>query len=307
MRRAAAESFGAREGAAGSAETLANEPFPDELDAAGSGVTAASEAMDREGTENPSLGGDRLPEETETPSTTFDRRLVGKLVADRTMLQGCREQYRRLAATLHHAQAATDMKVVMVASALAGEGKTLTAANLALTFSESYKRSVLLIDADLRRPSQHTVFGVPGLPGLSEGLMTPGDRPLAVHEVSDHLTILSAGRPTSDPMAGLTSMRMAQLVEEARRSFDWVILDTPPIGLMSDANLLASMADGAILVVRAGSTPYYLVQRAVEALGQQRLLGTVLNRATSDAQAGNRYYDYYRYYQTSPGKPAAET
>ena len=99
-----------------------------------------------------------------------------KVVIDQDMVPASREQYRRLAATLHQAQSMNGMKVVLIASAVAGEGKTLTVSNLALTFSESYKRSVLVIDGDLRRPSLHTVFGIAGSPGLTEGLSSMRSR-----------------------------------------------------------------------------------------------------------------------------------
>ncbi|MCC7009141.1 MAG: polysaccharide biosynthesis tyrosine autokinase [Acidobacteria bacterium] len=223
------------------------------------------------------------------------KRMTGKLVADRTMPPTSREQYRRLAATLHHAQVDHGLKVVMIASAVAGEGKTLTATNLALTFSESYRRSVLLIDADLRRPSLHTVFNIEPAPGLSDGLNAIENVGFTPHQISERLTVLPAGRPSSDPMAGLTSGRMRRLIAEAREHFDWVIIDTPPVGLMTDANLLAAMADGAILVVKAGSTSYQLAQRAVEAIGRDRLLGTVLNRADMESFGSHGYYYHYYY------------
>ena len=95
-------------------------------------------------------------------------------------------------------------------------------------------------------------------------------------------------------MAGLTSERMQQLVGEAREAFDWVILDTPPVGLMTDASLLSAMADGTVFVVKAGSTPYHVVERAIERARQNQLLGAVLNRATA-ASHGTKYYDYYHY------------
>jgi Mrp family chromosome partitioning ATPase len=117
------------------------------------------------------------------------------------------------------------------------------------------------------------------------------------------LSVLPAGRATPDPMAGLTSERMRQLVAEARAAFDWVIIDTPPIGLMTDASLLSSVADGTILVVKANSTPYHLVRRAMEALGPGTLLGAVLNRETDSGRA-SKYYEYYHYSPTSKG-PAA--
>ncbi len=230
------------------------------------------------------------------PSSLFerlDRRLAAKIVVDQTMIPASREQYRRLAATLHHQQAATGLKVVMIASAVVGEGKTLTAANLALTLSESYQRTVLLIDADLRRPSLNTVFGMNGAPGLAEGLASLQERKLALHQISPRLSILPAGKPSADPMAGLTSGRMRRVIDEARESFDWIIVDTPPVGLLTDANLLAAMVDGAILVVQAGSTPYDRVKRAVEAIGSDRMLGVVLNRAEVRAHAYGYGYDYY--------------
>jgi protein-tyrosine kinase len=231
--------------------------------------------------------------------TLFERlaaRLSKKVVVDQAMMPASREQYRRLAAALHQNQSASGLKVVMISSAVASEGKTLTAANLALTFSESYHRSVLLIDGDLRRPSIHTVFGITDELGLSDGLSAPDERPLTLHQVTQRLTVLPGGKPISDPMAGLTSDRMRRLIEEARDAFDWVIIDTPPVGILTDANLLASMVDGAVLVVKAEATPYPLVQRAIDVLGRNRILGIVLNRATAPTQGS--YNSYYHYYNT---------
>jgi len=228
----------------------------------------------------------------------MDGSLREKVVVDANMLPASREQYRRLAAALHHAQAASGVKVVMIASAVANEGKTLTAANLALTLSESYRRNVLLIDADLRRPSLHTMFKVRGAPGLNEGLTAADEPKLPLHDVSPRLTILPAGMPNSDPMAGLTSRRMQSLIDEAREAFAWVIIDTPPVGLLTDANLLASMVDGAVLVVKAGSTPYELVKRAVDTIGPSKLLGVVLNQA--HGALGKYSYQYSDYYHRVP-------
>ena len=220
--------------------------------------------------------------------------LETKTVVDSHMMPSSREQYRRLAAAFHQAQRSSGYKVAMIASAVAGEGKSLTAANLALTLSESYRRNVLLIDADLRRPSQHSIFQVSGAPGLSEGLVSADEPKLPLHRLSSRLTVLPAGRPTSDPIGAITSERMRRLVEEAREVFDWVIIDTPPVGLLTDAALLASMADGVVLVVKAESTPFDLVNRAVDALGRDRMMGVVLNRATEQAHKSS--YDYYKYY-----------
>ena len=225
---------------------------------------------------------------------SLDATLAQKIVVDRNIMPVSREQYRRLAATLHHAQEDAGLKVVMVASAVVGEGKTLTASNLALTFSESYKRSVLLIDGDFRRPALHVVFNIDAPYGLSEGLMSVVEQKMPLYRVSERLTILPAGKPSSDPMAGLTSGRMRRVIQEAREAFDWVIVDTPPVGLLPDANLLATMVDGAVLVVRANSTPYHQVVRAIDALDRDRLLGVVLNSVSSSAGSNHNYYSYYQ-------------
>lgn len=293
LRRAAEERVAAHEPPVSGSQ---REVFPAETDVADSlkrdvATVAAPPVSSADRAAFASVGSGRL----------FDRlnsALAEKVVVDVKMSQPSREQYRKLAAGLHQAQATSGMKVIMVASAVAGEGKTLTSSNLALTLSESYKRRVLLIDGDLRRPSLHTVFSLDVTTGLSEGLAAPDDRRFAVHEVSPHLTVLPAGRPTHDPMAGLTSERMHRLIEEARAAFDWIIVDTPPVGLLPDGHLLSAMADGVLLVVRAGETPYPMVLRALEAVGRERVLGVILNQVA--AAATDAYYSYKYEYGTRP-------
>jgi protein-tyrosine kinase len=202
------------------------------------------------------------------------------------------EQFRRLAATLHHAQLVNGLKVVMVTSARPGDGKSLTAANLALTLSESYRREVLLIDADLRRPSLHEVFGVPNVAGLSDGLLLAEDQRLAAVKITSTLTLLPAGRPVQDPMSGLTSPRMRKILEEAAARFEWVILDTVPVGLLADASILAGMVDGALLVVRAGETPHGALAKAVDVLTRDKIIGVVLN-GTEQPSTDPKLSKYY--------------
>ena len=211
------------------------------------------------------------------------------------------EQYRKLAATLHHAQADRGLKLIMVASANPGEGKSLTASNLALTLSESYQRSVLLIDADLRRPAVHEIFGLPNGTGLSDGLALDSVKLLSVVEVSPRLAVLPSGQPMLDPTSALTSAQMRRVLDEARASYDWTIIDTPPIGLLSDARLLVEMVDGVILVVEAARTPYPDLLRAIEAIGRDRLLGTVLNRFRDASERSHYYTSYYRRSGSSQG------
>jgi capsular exopolysaccharide synthesis family protein len=220
----------------------------------------------------------------------FNRALAGKVVSGPRMDAGSAEQYRRLAAALHHVQVDRGIKKVMVTSAVAGEGKSLTALNLALTLSESYRRRVVVLDADLRCPRIHELLDVPNVAGLSEALADSRQSKLVtLLQVSPRLSVLPAGRPNPDPMSALTSRRMALILDEAAANFDWVIVDTPPVVLLPDTNLLAGMVDVAIVVIRAGRTGYDLVDRAVHAVGRQRVLGVVLNHV-DDEDLPIQYY-----------------
>jgi protein-tyrosine kinase len=220
--------------------------------------------------------------------------LAGKLVILPNARPALVEQYRKLAATLHFAQTERMIKTVMIASSVASEGKTFTASNLALTLSESYNRRVLLIDADLRRPSVHSVFHIPNLYGLTDELTREVEQMPPARAVTPNLSIVTAGRPDSDPMSGLISERMRWIMQRAAAEYDWVIVDTPPVGLLSDAKLLAGMVDAAILVIAAGSTPFELIKRATETLGRRQILGVVLNRVSDRTESGG--YNYYGYY-----------
>jgi capsular exopolysaccharide synthesis family protein len=200
------------------------------------------------------------------------------------------EQFRKLAATLHHAQAGSGIKVVMVTSASADDGKTLTALNLSIVLSESYRRRVLLIDADLRRPSLANIAHVTDAAGLSEALRSSTEKKPGLLQVTPMLMLLPAGRPDPDPIGGLTSPRMRSILDEAAARFDWVILDAPPAGPMADANLLASMVDGAVFVVRSGHTHHQAAQRAIDVLGRERILGVVLNGVE---KMSPEHYEYY--------------
>ncbi len=211
------------------------------------------------------------------------------------------EQYRKLAAALHHAQADRGLKAVVVASALPGEGKSLTAANLALTLAESYQKRVLLVDADLRRPSLHEIFGIHNATGLTERLERGPAQGIRVLEVSPRLFLLPSGRPVEDPTSLLASTLMRGVLQAGRLEFDWVILDTPPIGLLTDAKLVSEMADGVVLVVEAVRTHYPDILRAITMIGRERVLGTVLNRLTHAPGRSKYYTSYYRRAQPPNG------
>ena len=203
------------------------------------------------------------------------------------------EQYRKLAAVLHEEQARTQLKTVIVTSAVPGEGKTLTVNNLALTLSEAYARRVLVIDADLRAPSLHTALNISNDRGLAEALNE--DQPLPFVQVSSTLTVLPAGTPGPTPLAGLSSARMAEILEECASKFDWVLIDTPPVGVLPDAQVLARLAGAVLFVVGAGATPAATVERAIVELGgPDAIFGVVLNRVEERRIPSANYYGRYQ-------------
>jgi capsular exopolysaccharide synthesis family protein len=228
--------------------------------------------------------------------TPADVDVEGKLVGGAGPTHVSVEQYRRLGAVLHDAQIESGLKTLMVTSALPGEGKTLTVVNLALTLSEAYGRRVLVIDADLRWPSVHQFLGVSNERGLSEALGTAGGE-LPLIEVSPRLTVLPSGRPGENPLAGLTSDRMRELLDECAARFDWVLLDTAPVGFLPDAQLLSRLTRAVVFVIGAGSTPSAVVERAFAELDHECIIGTVLNRVEKDTIPAVNYYNQ------TPGSP----
>jgi len=220
------------------------------------------------------------------------RAAAGPVVGSPQISPAAVEQYRRLAAVLHEAQVERGIKSLIVSSAVPREGKTLTITNLALTLSDAYHSRVLLIDADLRRPAVHEVLGIPNTRGLKAALQSDSTNVRLV-DVSRFLSVLPAGQPTPNPVAELTGERMASILREAARTFDWVLIDTPPMGILPDAQHLARLTDGVLLVIGAGSTHYHMVQRAIAEVGADRIVGTILNRVDESAIPLTTYYDHY--------------
>jgi Mrp family chromosome partitioning ATPase len=148
---------------------------------------------------------------------------------------------------------------------------------------------VLLIDADLRRPSVHDVFGISNRNGLCDALRS--DQPqFQFARVSSNLWVLPSGSPDADPMTALASRQLERFLDDVSVHFDWIVLDSPPLGVMADAALLARLTRAVIVAIAAGSTPYKLIEKVVADLGREHIVGTVLNRVE---QIGTRWSDYY--------------
>jgi protein-tyrosine kinase len=210
---------------------------------------------------------------------------------------GASEEFRSLRTRLNHMQAQQDLRVIVCTSASPAEGKTFTACNLALAQAQ-LELPVLLADLDLRRPVVHQQFQCERSPGFSDFLL--GEKSLEEcirHVEGTNLYILPAGSAVRNPLELLNMRPVRYTLDSFRKVFNWVILDTPPLLFSADANLLATITDGIILVVRIGSTTYDSVVRAIQTLCENNVLGIVAN----GARAGELYSKYTYYYTKSEG------
>ncbi len=207
------------------------------------------------------------------------------------------EAYRILRTNLQFLSLDKPLRHLVVTSAVPGEGKTLTAANLAVVEAQAGKK-VIAVDADLRRPALHRRFELPGNTGLTTWLAGGAQLPdMLQPTVLPNLHLLASGPIPPNPAELLGSSRMQELMAQLSDAADLIIWDTPPAIVVSDASVLATRADGTLLVVRAAQEPYFSVKRAKEQLQQvgARILGVVLDAVPSGG-GSDYYHSHYHYY-----------
>lgn len=209
------------------------------------------------------------------------------------------EAYRTLRTNLQFSSLDRPVHCLVVTSAMAAEGKTTTVVNLAVVMAQAGKR-VLLVDADLRRPAVHRLFGLNNRRGLTDALVEePAALKSFLRETDvNNLRVLTSGPVPPNPQELLGSQRMEDLLQRLRREADVVLIDTPPSLVVADANVLAARTDGVLLVVNADRTRRVAVQQATEGLRQvgASLLGGVLNMVDIRRGRGAGYYSYYGNY-----------
>jgi len=210
------------------------------------------------------------------------------------------ELFRSLRTRILQAGERSQMRSLVVTSAGIAEGKTLTALNLGWLLAQTEGVRALVIDSDLRRPCATDYFGIDAREGLSEVL---GDRvrleDAIVRLDPAGLHLLPGGKPRDDVAELLSGPTYERVLAQARRMFDYIIIDAPPLGIFTDANVLMSRADGAMLVVRAGKTRYSLLDKLLDQIPREKVLGVVLNRAEEQPEATSYYYQY-RYSNREP-------
>ena len=211
------------------------------------------------------------------------------------------EQYRIVRTNLQSMKPLTDAKVLLVTSSVHGEGKSVSSLNLAISLAQQQGMKVLLIDADLRASSADQWLGIQSEKGLSTALAGEGSFDgLLVNLVEDKLWLLPAGPQPEHPAELLDSANMKRIVESARRQFDMVVIDSPPVLPVADPGILGRFVDGVILIVRSGKTQRGTVEKTKALLKQTKakILGCLLTHAEFFSPGGYGYgygYGYYRY------------
>jgi capsular exopolysaccharide synthesis family protein len=210
------------------------------------------------------------------------------------------EQYRAVRLAIETLRHERGTRVVAVSSPGRGEGKTITAINLAGALAQSRDARVVLLEVDLRHPAMARYLGLGARRGLSSYLVDPAmsDEAILVHPAGVAFAVVPAGVASSMPYELLKSPRMARLLAALRSRFDYVVVDTPPVLPFPDVGILRDAVDGFVVVVRANRTPRELLHDAIDVIGRQRTLGLIFNdddRSPGAGQSGDEGRGWRRY------------
>jgi capsular exopolysaccharide synthesis family protein len=214
------------------------------------------------------------------------------------------EAYRTVRTALYFAPAGNPIKTILVTSPGPGDGKTTAASNLAIAMAQAGRR-VLLLDADFRRPMQHRVFAINGQAGLSDLVVNGSAMKDAIRKTCvDHLDIISSGTAPPNPSEVLNSRAFAQALSELAEKYDHVVIDSPPVGPVADARILAALCDATVLVLRAGRATVRNASAARDALASVggHIFGVLVNDVSPRAARAGYYAGYGYYRDDDPGE-----
>lgn len=237
-----------------------------------------------------------LPEvsQPKTKKRIFKRKKKGYLKDTDSLVT---EQFKILKTRILHTHNGNPPRTLLIASALPLEGKSMVAANLAISLAQGIREHVLLVDCDFRKPYLHKLFGLAPEKGLADYLSGNADLPEVLLKTdTPKLTLLPVGKKPSNPVDLLASEEMKHLIQELKTRYNdrYIIFDSTPIQLTSEPTVLLSQVEGVILVVKAGKTDREMVLRIIQDIEKEKLLGIVLNGL--EKSLSTSYYYYYRYY-----------
>jgi capsular exopolysaccharide synthesis family protein len=208
------------------------------------------------------------------------------------------EKFRFLAVRLRQLRQSRPLKKVLITSTIPQEGKSTVAANLACTLARRKQHRTLLLEGDLRRPTVAQKFGFGNVPGLSEWLRGETETMNVYRLEALGLWVLPAGSAPENPLELMQSGKLSPLMEQLTASFDWIIIDSPPVLPLADTSIWARLADGVLLVTRKNVTEKQQLKRGLEALEPGKLLGALVNGSTDAAHS-----DYYQRYGPAASSP----
>jgi capsular exopolysaccharide synthesis family protein len=280
----------------------AHTPAPNEQTSApGGSALPAGQASRAAGATLGAAGSARTPEFVSLDVSAA--RVEPHLVAITQPRSSHAERYRSLRTRVLHAGERRKMQAFVITSAGIMEGKTLTAVNLSWLLAQTDGVSALLIDGDLRNPCAADYLGLDAPVGLSEVLAGEARLEEAIVKLEPAgLHILPGGSARDDVAELLSGPRFLAVLKGVRRMFDYIIIDAPPLGIFTDATVLISRADAALIVARAGKTRYAMLERVLEPIPRERILGVVLNGSDEELSESNYYYYRRRYSARGAGE-----
>ena len=216
------------------------------------------------------------------------------LAVEKNPMSSVSEAYRTLRTNIQFSSIDKEIKSILITSAGPGEGKSTVAASLALIISQADKK-VILIDCDMRKPDIHKKFRIPNINGLSNLLLQDLSIEQAAFKYTESLYILPSGVIPPNPAEIISSLKMKNFLKELKNSFDYIIIDSPPVIAVTDALILSTMVDGCLMVVSSGEEDRAEAEKAKELLlnVNANILGAVLNKIDLKSKKGYGYYYYY--------------
>lgn len=211
------------------------------------------------------------------------------------------EAYRVIRTNLQFTSLDNPLKVIMVTSSIPGEGKSTTVTNLAVTFAQTGSR-VLIVDADLRKPRLHKLFHITNKRGLTGAIMQLDKVSEFIQDTGvENLSIMTSGTIPPNPSELLGSKKMKNLIEKLEGLYDFVIIDSPPVGVITDAQLLATLSDGVLIVAASAEVTNEALNHSKQLLENvnAKIIGIILNKLERESN-GYYYYNYYAAYEDEP-------
>jgi capsular exopolysaccharide synthesis family protein len=226
--------------------------------------------------------------------------MTGKLITKKDPKSPISEAYRTIRTNIEFSNLDQEVKTIVVTSSQQNEGKSTVIANLGVSFAGMEDKRVLVVEGDLRNPTVHRMFNVSNSHGITEILTNQKSFDECVHKTDvKGLDVLSCGKIPPNPSEMLGSRKMKTFMESLRDYYDYIFIDAPPIGIITDAGIISTYADGTILVVASKEVDIDMVKIAKERLEKvnANLLGVVLNKF----EDSNKSYGYYNYYYEESG------